>query len=146
MKIRADIAAALHQGLTNTTIAAQCHTSHQTVAQARRILGVAPSKQGRRPAAHTIEDAFTARTEPVDGGHLRWTGHVDRHGLPIVSLSRDYQTAYRVAFRIRHDREPVGYAKPSCGMAGCVEPAHVEDQPMREQLRANYLAIFGSDS
>jgi hypothetical protein len=50
------------------------------------------------------------------------------------------RTAYRIAFQIRHGREPVGYVKPGCEFDGCVHPDHVEDQPMRDQ----YAAIFGA--
>jgi hypothetical protein len=146
MTIRADIARLLNEGLTNTAIAARCHVRHEVVAQARRELGGPVSKQGRRRTAATIEDAFRARTEPVEGGHLRWLGHIDRTGTPIVSLGRDYQTAYRVAFRIEHGREPVGKAMPGCDYSGCAAPGHVDDQPMREKNRKTYAAIFGGAS
>ncbi|MCP3817803.1 helix-turn-helix domain-containing protein [Streptomyces sp. A3M-1-3] len=145
MKIRADIAERLRQGLTVHQVAAECHASHHTVTKARNALRLPPCKQGRRPAAGTIEDAFHARTEPVDGGHLKWTGHVDRSGTPIVSHRRVYQTANRVAFRIRHGREPIGKALPSCDYPGCVAPDHIDDQPMREHNRATYHALFGGD-
>lgn len=45
---------------------------------------------------------------------------------------------------MQHGREPVGYALPSCDYHGCVAPAHLEDQPMRQHLATQYAAIFGS--
>lgn len=95
--------------------------------------------QGRKAAS--LEEAFRLRTEPVDGGHLRWTGYVNRYDLPC--LRHDYQemTAYRVAFRLRTGREPVGYVRPDCELPGCV--AHVDDRPGRARTAALLVAIFG---
>lgn len=98
----------------------------------------------RRARAHaaTLEDAFRARTEPVDGGHLRWTGATS-HGTPTVRFNGGSYSAYRVAFRLQHDREPQGRVTATCDMPGCVSGWHVADQPMRDQTDALCEAIFG---
>lgn len=142
MRIRADIAELLRQGLTNTDIATRCHVRRQVVAEARLDLGIEPSRRGRALTAASIEDAFRARTRPVGDGHLEWAGATDRDGTPMVSHGRNYQTARQVAFRIQYGRKPVGNVKPGCGHAGCVAPGHVEDQPMRE----TFAAIVGGSS
>jgi hypothetical protein len=85
----------------------------------------------------TIEERWAARTVPADGGHLLWTGcgYLRFHGVM-------YKPA-RIAFRIRTGRKPVGYVVPECGMHGCVEPSHVEDQPGRQRVRAALRAVNG---
>jgi hypothetical protein len=50
-------------------------------------------------------------------------------------------TAYRVAFRLRTGREPVGYVLPDCEVPGCV--VHVDDRPGRARTAALLVGIFG---
>lgn len=90
-----------------------------------------------RMHAASVEEKFEARTVRVEGGHLTWTGanYLAWKGVLLKPA--------RVAFRIRTGREPVGYVRPDCGLAGCVEPTHVEDQPGRLAIRAALRAIQG---
>lgn len=142
MKIREDIADMLRAGHTHTEIRLALHVAPLTVQRTREALKMPPPKTCRRlPATH--EEAFQARTEHVDGGHLRWTGYVSSHGGPLVIVAGVNVSAYRLAFRMRHGREPVGRVKPGCDFEGCVAPDHVEDRPMRERNRKAYAAIFG---
>lgn len=103
------------------------------------------SRPGRKPAA-SVEDLFRARTEPTDGGHLRWTGYTSKRGLASVRYAGHTHTAYRIAFRIQHGREPVGNCSSDCGMPGCVAPAHVEDDTTRTRTRAAYASLIGVES
>lgn len=84
----------------------------------------------RRPAS--MEEAFRAHAEPVDGGHVRWTGSTS-HATPTVWFGGTTYSAYKVAFRIQHGRDPEGTVTSGCDMPGCVAGAHVEDQPMRRR-------------
>ena len=140
MKIRTDVADMIRNGAGTTAIMTTLHVGYPTVARAREALGIpAPTRNGRR--AVPIPDAFRTHTEPIDGGHLRWTGHFNK-GVPTLCRNSGNLSAYRVAFEMEHGRAPVGHVRPGCDYPGCV--AHVLDQPMREQLDAQYAAIFGA--
>jgi hypothetical protein len=135
---RAAIEELLHAGYGNKAIAQQVHVCRNRVAAVRAELGL--PKSTRRYEASSAEDLFWRRTQPADGGHLAWTGYRNGKGVPAVRTVDGMRTAYRIAFRIRWGREPVGRVKPGCGRDGCVHPEHVDDQPMRDQ----YAAIFGA--
>ncbi|WNI19138.1 helix-turn-helix domain-containing protein [Actinacidiphila sp. ITFR-21] len=85
----------------------------------------------------TIEEKWRARTVPVDGGHLMWTG------APDMRWQGGRHKASHVAFTIRTGRQPVGYVRPDCGMRGCVLPEHVDDQPGRQRTRAQLRTLRG---
>ncbi|WP_330173041.1 hypothetical protein OG875_05180 [Streptomyces sp. NBC_01498] len=129
---RAAIAELLQAGLTTKAIARRIHVHTRTITAVRRELDLPPARPGPKPSAP--EAIFWRRTRPTDDGHLLWTapGRQLRGGDNKVSV-------YRVAFRIGNQRDPVGNVMTGCGRNRCVHPAHVEDQPMREQ----YKAIFG---
>lgn len=137
MNTHAAIEKLLRAGHGNKAIAKRVRVRHQTVAAIRAELGI-PSLVQPTKATYR-EDAFWQRTQPVDGGHLNWTGHYNSTGVPCLRTTTGMVTAYRIAFRIRWQRDPQGPVKPGCGMGRCVHPDHVEDQPMRQQ----YQAIFG---
>lgn len=141
MKIRADIAELLRQGLTNAAIARQLRCDRKTVAATRAALRLPMTPPGseQRPLA----DLIAARTELVDGGHMRWTGTVNDTGTAVLNYLGAPKTAARLVFLLRYGRQPVGQVKTGCDYPGCVHPDHVEDRPMRERNRATYAAIFG---
>lgn len=102
---------------------------------------------GRRGyAASTIDELFRARTEPLDGGHLRWTGYTSKRGVGSVRHGGRIHTAARVAFRIHHGRDPQGYCTAECGMPGCVAPEHIDDDTTRTRNRAVYAVLIGLES
>ena len=134
---RAAIEELLNAGYGNVFIAEHVHVSRKQVAAIRADLGLPASR--RRYQASTPEDLYWRRTRPVAGGHLAWTGYRNSKGVPAVRTVDGMQAAYRIAYRIRWQREPVGRVKPGCEYGGCVHPNCVEDQAMRDQ----YAAIFG---
>lgn len=142
MTIRADVAELLHTGLSDRAIGRQLHADRQRVAATRAVLGLPKTRSGGRPAA-SLEDAFRDRTRPVDGGHLEWTGHINRKGLPALRHNGAMHTAYRVAFRLRTGHDPVGRVRPDCDHPRCVAPEHVEDAPGRARTRQLLDAIGG---
>jgi hypothetical protein len=59
----------------------------------------------------------------------------------MVHRGRDY-SARRAGFEELHGRDAVGFVFPGCRRDDCVRPEHLEDRPMREQLNAQFAAIF----
>ena len=72
MKVRADIAAMLRDGHTDTYITAHAHVTHTTVAAARAALRIPKCRPGQR-SPDSLEQVLQARTRPA-GIHLEWTG------------------------------------------------------------------------
>ena len=144
-ELRAEIERLLHQGLHNKAIAAQTGAHHVTVAKVRQTLGLPVHKSGRK-SSPTLAEAFQARTEPADGGHLRWTGQINGDGVPVFVHEQRLRSAYRVAFTLRTGREASGQARPGCDFPHCVEPRHIEDQAERSRNRTDFTAIFGQVS
>ena len=147
MKVRADIVELLRAGTPDIRIAKQLHVSPKTVRATRQAIKLPAPKRGSEAAYASLEEAFRAHTEPVDGGHLRWTGYVDSAGgLPVLSYRRRRQAVPRVAFRTHYGREPVGNVLQTCDYEGCIAGAHLADRPMREanqRADAAFDEIFG---
>lgn len=129
----------LEQGLSDRQIGDRLRTSPKRVARIRAGLGM----PALLSVPLTFEDRWAAHAEPVDGGHLRWTGR-SRNGITpaVVHEGRDANPR-RIAFERLHGRPAVGPVTPGCGYGPCVRPEHLEDQPIRQQLAEQYAAIFG---
>jgi hypothetical protein len=132
---RAAIVELLLAGHSERAIARQAGTSTRRVQAIRLELGLPAHKPGPTPAG-SHEDLFWRRVQHTDDGHLLLPGAT---GDIRAGHEGRKEAAARIAFRIRHQREPVGNVRADCGTPGCVHPEHVADQPMREQ----YRAIFG---
>ncbi|MEV6833551.1 helix-turn-helix domain-containing protein [Streptomyces sp. NPDC051133] len=147
MRIRADIAELLREGVPEIRIARQLGVAPATVRRAREALGLPRPRRGRRDSYSSLEEAFRAHVERMGEGHLRWTGYVDaRRNVPYVCHRQQRVTAARVAFRLHHGRTPEGPVWPSCDMEHCVAGAHLEDRRIREANRradAADEALFG---
>ncbi|MER8030661.1 hypothetical protein ABTZ78_17080 [Streptomyces bauhiniae] len=140
MHIRQDLADLLAAGHSDRAIARQLNVDAQaTVAVARHALGLPKAKPGVRPAA-TAEILFHRRTQAADGGHLRWKGSVTRGGLPSLRHGGRNLSAYRIAYRIAHGREPQGKVLPTCKREGCVQIGHHADRG--DRARAQDRAAF----
>jgi hypothetical protein len=144
--IRSDVADMLRAGHSQAHIMRTLRVSHGTVKAARDWLGMPSPIVGRTRPPETLAEAFAARTEPVEGGHLRWTGARCTTGTPQLGIQGRYISGYQAAFILRYGREPVGRSLPGCDYQQCVAPDHVEDQPMREKTRALYAAVFGASA
>ncbi|PWI16063.1 hypothetical protein DI272_19225 [Streptomyces sp. Act143] len=80
--------------------------------------------------------AFLARTRRTPkGGHRLWQGPLASGGTPVMFFDGEKISAARVAFRIAYGRQPVGYVKCGCELAGCVEPRHQTDRLIRQEQR-----------
>lgn len=142
MKVRTDIAELLRAGLSDDATAKRLHCCRKTVAATRAALRLPKTPPGSQQLP--LADLIAARTEPVEGGHLRWTGTVNASGTPVLNYQgQGPRSAHRLVFINRHGREPVGKVRTGCAYPGCVHEDHVEDRPMRERNRATFAAIFG---
>lgn len=138
--LRPDIVNLLHAGLSDRAIGRQLRCDPRTVSRTRATLGLPQVRCYANPAS-SIEELFWERVEPVEGGHLRWTGYRG-DGTPRLTWGGRLHTAYRIAFRIRTGREPVGYVLPGCEYPRCVAPRCVADAVERERTRRVLAAIF----
>lgn len=148
MKIRADIAELLRQGVPQSHIARQLHCAPITVQRHREALGIAPKSCRVLPA--TLEEAFHQYTRPTPDGHVEWTGPVCE-GTPRLTFQGTVLPARHVAFLLHHGRKPDGRVTACTNLKGCVAPACLRDKPMREQERQQeknldrlYAGIFGA--
>lgn len=135
---RADILRLLGEGHSNKYVGRMLHASPRRIGQIRREEGLPPTE---RAQALTVEQKWASRVQPVEDGHVRWTGALRGSTPNLVSRNRHY-SARRVAFRIGHGREPVGRVVPGCGVSWCVAPEHATDAVVR-RADAAYRRIFG---
>ena len=133
-----EVTALLRAGLSDKQIARRLHTNPKRIARLRTELGV-PAFANRRVS---FEERWAANTEPVDGGHIRWTGRLRDGSTPAVLHEGRDASPRRIAFERLHGRAAVGRVLSGCGFGPCVRPEHLEDQPMRERLDAQFAAIF----
>ncbi|MFI0915224.1 WhiB family transcriptional regulator [Streptomyces abikoensis] len=94
-------------------------------------------KDKRRPPTRgDLTEMFYSRTKLLPGGHLEWTGFFTKRRCPVLRAGTKNLSAYRVAFRLCHGREPEGHVTSRCGQRGCVEPSHMQDSVTRAQPAA----------
>ncbi|MFF9271103.1 WhiB family transcriptional regulator [Streptomyces rochei] len=78
----------------------------------------------RRPA--TLEEAFARHATVHGDGHLLWTGPKQ------LFFAGVYYTPRRTAYLVGHDRPAFGQVHPTCGVAECVQPGHLDDAKDRD--------------
>ncbi|WP_019061777.1 hypothetical protein [Streptomyces prunicolor] len=128
------------EDVSNRAVALKLGIGDRRVDEVRKRVGLPSYVRGRRPAYGSWLEAFTEQSEPVEGGHRRWTGTRERCGTPVVRHRTSIQTAYRVAFRLHNGREPEGKVSQSCEIPGCVAGEHQRDRVMREAAKAGEAA------
>ncbi|MEU0627697.1 hypothetical protein [Streptomyces sp. NPDC005989] len=122
--------------VSDLAVVRQLGCGYQRVAAIRKQFGLPAYTRGRRASYGSLEEAFTAQTEPVEGGHMRWTGTREKSGTPVLRWRTLLQTAYRVAFLMQYGRDPVGKVFRTCGIPTCVAGLHQADRPMRDARKA----------
>ncbi len=133
------IAALLRRGdMTESAIAREVGVSRPTVGNVRKALGLPAPRQGQPPVYASVEDAYRALAVPREDGHVEWTGLRTGGHAPMIKHCRDSVSAYRVAFRLHHGRDPEGLVYPACALKDCVAGAHVEDTPMRHARKRSF--------
>lgn len=137
---RGQIAALIHQGLTNTTIARQLHCDKARAARIRRELGI--PNVPRQPLS--LVEKWHSLTHPVDGGHLEWLGERGKSaGTPVMRYGERSYSPAAIAFGIQHGREAKGQTFADCGFKQCVAPAHVDDETTRQRTREQLRYLTG---
>ncbi|MFE6362929.1 hypothetical protein ACFVP3_23385 [Streptomyces sp. NPDC057806] len=144
---RTEVARLLRAGqLSQAEIARQAGVCQLTVQHTREALGLPAPKRGRHlPKYPTLESAFAACTQPVDGGHLQWTGRVDGNA-PVLRYGGTEESVYRIAFREHTGREPEGRVRSECEVPRCVAGPCLTDRVIRashQRADAAFEAIFG---
>jgi DNA-binding CsgD family transcriptional regulator len=128
-----EIAALLQRGdSTESEVAKQLGISRTTVRNARQRYGLPAPLHGSKPRHNSIEDAYRAQTVPARDGHADWAGWRTGNDVPMVKHCYHEESAYRVAFRIHHGRDPESVVIPVCGKPRCVAGAHLEDGVIRQ--------------
>ncbi|MEV6180147.1 hypothetical protein [Streptomyces sp. NPDC052015] len=135
---REEIIALLREGLSDKQVGKRLHTNPKRVTAIRAELKL----PAYTVTPLTFEEQWSANTEPVDGGHLRWTGRL-RDGAPAVTHEGRTLHVRRAAFERLHGRTPQGPVLPGCGWGPCVRPEHLEDRLVRERTDTTFAAIFG---
>jgi hypothetical protein len=133
---REEAARLLRRNKPARDVAAVCGLDPAEVAVLRQELGLGPR------ALPSVEDAWRARVEELPGGHMRWAGAYSGTQAVLWYRGKNYQ-ATRIAFRLRHGREPQGKVTVECDVSGCVAPACVDDLPGRLRDRAAMAAVTG---
>lgn len=128
----------LKEGLSDKQVAQRLRTNPKRVSRIRAEEGIPPYA----PRPRTLEELWAAHTQPVDGGHVLWTGGTSQ-GRPVVRIDGATRSVLKIAFRREYGRDPDGPVQPGCGMRMCVAGPHLEDRPMRQRTEALYAAIFG---
>lgn len=129
----------LRAGLSDKQVGLRLRTNPKRVARIRAAAGMA-SFENRRL---TFDERWAANTEPVDGGHIRWTGRLRDGTTPAVLHEGRDASPRRIVFERLHGRSGVGRVLPGCGFGACVRAEHLEDQVMRDKLDAQFASIFG---
>lgn len=132
----AEIRALITAGKNNHAIARELHTDRVPIRRIRKETGI--PNPPLQPL--TLEQKWAARTKPVDGGHLEWTGErVGPGRSPTMRYKETSHSPTAIAFQIKHGRPPQGYAIAECELNQCVAPDHVDDEAgrfaKRQQLR-----------
>ncbi|MFJ1606949.1 hypothetical protein ACIOHS_26800 [Streptomyces sp. NPDC088253] len=123
-----EIARLLKAGHSDTAVIEQLRCGKRTVAEVRRDLGL---PRYRPPARVWGREDYERLSVPLTGGHRRWRGRHDEFGIPYANRR---MTAYRLAFRVHHGRDPVGRVQGTCQVKRCVAGGHLTDRIMRQAI------------
>jgi uncharacterized protein YerC len=147
----ARIADMLRAGATYADIRSELHVSALRISGIRQSHNI-PLPPGRTPGptgVRTPEQTLAHYSRPTTDGHTHWTGPTDGAGKPMVWHRHKGISAWRVAFRVHHNREPNGHVRSACDDPECIAGAHLTDSRLREANRRADQAferIFGSSA
>ncbi|MDX3345982.1 hypothetical protein PV387_23120 [Streptomyces sp. ME02-6987-2C] len=127
--------------VSNEAVSQRLGCARRSVAKVRADLGLQPYIVERR-GGWTLAD-YEALTVPLRGGHRRWRGRHSSDGVPMAGRAL---TAYRLAFRLHHDRPPVGWVIGTCSLKRCVAGAHLEDDVLRAARAAQVPAELPTEA
>ncbi|MFJ5923876.1 hypothetical protein ACIQF6_14885 [Kitasatospora sp. NPDC092948] len=131
-------------GRSTASIANELHMDRRQVRQIRADANI-PSLPAGRIQTLTVEEKWQQRVRELPDGHLEWTGERQHtSGTPVMRHSGQTYTAARIAYRIKHGTDPIGYATPGCGTRHCIAPDHIDDLPRRTRDRAALRTVLGT--
>jgi hypothetical protein len=137
------IAAMLRAGAPQSAImTALPGVTRQNIRTARIRHGITPPDRSDAATYDSIAAKWHTHLQ-ADGDHMRWTGPTTNGTTPCMWWGRRTLSARAIAFELRTGRPPVGRVQAECEEPWCVAPAHVEDQPGRDRLRAQLGALTG---
>lgn len=135
MSIEDRIAGLLLAGVSARAVSCELHAGYWRVRAVRERLNIPAHPPG--PMAETVEETFRRRTVEDAEGHVVWTGR----DLRMPAGDGGYISPAVWAFQQRHGRRPVGRVLSWCSVRRCM--THIEDQVMRERLRAQLASVGG---
>jgi hypothetical protein len=141
------LAALLREGATNKAASLALGIDKTTAARYRATLEIGPAPKRPSPARSplTVEEKFLTYTQPIEGGHMKWTGRRTKvNGTPTFTHHERTYTARSISFRAATGRAPDGYVTAECDYEDCVAPGHMEDEPGRTRIRAQLAAVLGT--
>lgn len=115
--------------ISNKEIGRRLKVGVLRVARVRDDLGIPKYWSGIVPA--WTQARFDGMTQQLHNGHRQWLGKETADGTPYGTKD----SAFRIAFRLHHGREPVGRVTQTCTRKRCVEGSHQQDKPMRDAAR-----------
>ncbi|RDG34667.1 WhiB family transcriptional regulator [Streptomyces corynorhini] len=128
-------------GVRGALTPTQRHALHRADQRAAARARLAEEKAGLSdvsgPPSPAVErpDLATAWRRSVrqtrHGGHLVWTGPLDKSRRPALRHGGQRHPVLTVAFRTLHGREPHGTVRTTCGVYRCM--AHLADAVMRAE-------------
>ncbi|MFJ5156352.1 Trp family transcriptional regulator [Streptomyces sp. NPDC088353] len=118
--------------------------SRNDIADVRRAEGIPVPE--RPQLCRTPEDSYALYAEPYGDGHARWTGPWAGRMPQVCHPGKGgrKESALRIAFRMRHGREPQGYVRPFCSEPDCVASGHLADRTIRDNLKRQSNAPRGT--
>lgn len=138
----AAIRALITAGMNDHAIARELHADRVAIRRIRKETGI--PKPPLQPL--TLHEKWAARTRPVEGGHLEWTGERIGPGKsPVMRYKGATYSPTAIAYELRHGRPPQGYAIADCPHKQCVAPDHVDDEAGRQAKRQQLRLAKGRD-
>ncbi|WP_328434511.1 hypothetical protein [Streptomyces sp. NBC_00425] len=123
------------ESMGNAQIAAKLGVGAEAVRKVRADLGM--SAYRHRLKVWTWAE-FEKSAPRLQGGHRLWKGRRGPSGVPMANRRL---TAYQLAFRLHHGRDPVGKVTGRCRKKGCVEGSHLVDKILRDGIDASLTEL-----
>ncbi|MFF4489477.1 WhiB family transcriptional regulator [Streptomyces sp. NPDC001544] len=79
----------------------------------------------QRKSCTSLGELFEGNTKRLVHGHLTWTGPAR------LTFQGQVYSPRKVAFIVDRGRPPSGRVMTTCGLSGCVQPAHIADDEER---------------
>lgn len=116
-----NIPAGIYGGLTEKERKGLLRAARRRKLDAAGIQARATQALNRQP--RTLQSVVAAKTKPLKGGHLAWTGG------PQTWCQGEVYTPKQITFAAHHGRRSGERLRASCGIDACVLPQHLIEVP-----------------